>query len=158
MFLWNWIAYYKIILSVKGSKRGYHENRWHASGQIQSLMTSHLFFLLSLDFGCSGQWSGWRNCLWQNWLLTMTVKPWSLLFHAQVMILIVSYRFLNHASASVDRGNLYIIIHNSLSWWDWDIGSVPQCGRSTPKSLEVIDAYAYNEYHADSPCVGPWVS
>ena len=106
------------------TKRGYHlsflpiQNRCHASGQILSLVISHSFLLYCLDFGFSGQWSGWRNCFWQSWLLTMALQPHSLPFHTQVMILVGSYRFFNCTSTSVDGCYLYNIIHNSTSQWD----------------------------------------
>ena len=153
---------YKIILSAQGSKRGYHlsfyqsQNRCHVSGQILSL--SQLFILIAFPrFWFYGQWSSWGNCFWVNGLLTMTLWPHSLPFHVQVMILMDSYGFFNQASTSVVGCYLYIIIHNSMSWWDWGIGLAPLCGRSAPKSLKAIDSYTYNKSHIDSLYVGLWV-
>ena len=47
----------------------------HVRGPILCLTTSHSFLSHSLDVGFSfgDQWSGWKNCFWQDWLLTMTI-------------------------------------------------------------------------------------
>ena len=119
------------------------ESRCHASGQILSLKMSHLALPHSLNFDFGGQWSGCRNCFWQDQLLTMTLCPCSLLLNVQDMILVGSYRFLNCTSTSVDGCCLYIIIHNGMSWWDWGVGLVPWCGRSESESFKAKDAYAY---------------
>ena len=147
-FLWNQVSIQEIILSAVGSKGQssvlffQSESRWHASGQTLSLTMSHLVLLQSLDFGASSQWSSCRNCFQQDWLLTMTLWPCSLLFVAQDIILVGSHRFLNHASTFADGCCLYII-HNGMSQWDSGVGSMPQCGRSEPESFKAIDAYIY---------------
>ena len=133
------------------------ESRCHASGQILSLAKIYLILLHSLDFCFGGQWLGCRNCFWQDWLLTMTLQPCCLSFNVQDIMLMRSYRFLNHAATSADGCCLYIIIHNSMSWWDWGVGLVPQCGRSEPESFKSTDTYACSSYHTSSSYIGSWL-
>ena len=80
---------------------------------------------------------------WQDWLLTVTLWSCSLSFNALDMVLIGFYRFLNHASASLDGCCLYVIIQNGMLQWDWRVGSVPWYGRAGPEFFKAEDAYAY---------------
>ena len=85
----------------------------------------------------------------------MTLWPFSPPFNAQVMILVGSSGFCNHALMSVDECYLYIIIHYGMSQRDWGVMSVPRVIRPDPESFKAIDTYTYSENHTNGPFVWP---
>ena len=111
--------------------------------------------LLSWDFGCRGQWSSYRNSFCQSRMLTVTLWTCSFLFNVQVMILVGSYGFFDHASTSVDGWYLYIIIHYGMLQRDCGIRLVPRGGRPNPESFKTIGIYTYSKNHTNSPYVCP---
>ena len=85
----------------------------------------------------------------------MNLWPCSLSFNAQVMILVGSSGFINHASASVDGRYLYVIIHYGILQRNRGIRSALRGGRPDPESFKAVDTYTYSENHTDSPYACP---
>ena len=95
--------------------------------------------LHSWDFGCRGQWLGYRTPFAKGGCLQWLCGISSLIQCAGNGSCRV-YGVFSLASASVDGCYLYIIIHYGRSQRDWGIRLVPRAGRPDPE-FKAIDTY-----------------